>query len=615
MFLQSSTKYIDSELNNLADKIEKDSPGLSVFAARQFCYQLYQTQVQIEITKERDLNILEEFILRASIEFNPPPTEVELAQILKLDRIFIQNTTNTLQSLQTLTLTPPDSRITITSEGKEFYTKGSLPQPPENKIIYAITNPVSGEINWRLSAVTSKSPELPNLAEFITFENTIPDIANLTIEELQTQILDSDLGIHLPESGQIVKNFSVDKDAEKITWKAISILVIFDAVEEKLILQAREGNKILESVSNQLQEMTEKGEFLLNELCGLSPESIASQTESILELKNQKVEERLEKIRQQGIEIIKKTRDKGRKTLPKNSEFILLRDRQIRPEFLSTLKAATQQILIYSPWVTEEVVDEEFIQLLQKLANNGVWILIGYGIAEKQEEETKPMSPKVEDKLLTIRTPEDLPAAQIFWLGNSHAKEVLVDRKIHLSGSHNWLSYRGDRNFRGETTYKVTNADTVKSAYEYLQARFQSHAENLWESAVSNQDINLAIKSLCIWGALGLTEIALQELQYHNWIELFPVWLKVVIQGLRSKQISPDEPIFDKAISWLNIVDKSEKNIEDLQSGWQGVIEAIARQNRQAALSLLNEAAWREFIRLEISAKDTPEKFIKMLKK
>ncbi|MCL2934224.1 MAG: hypothetical protein MGG11_18860 [Trichodesmium sp. MAG_R03] len=613
MFLQSSTKYINPELNNLVDKIEKDSPGLSVFAARQFCYKLSQTPIQIEFIKERSLNILEEFILRASLEFDPIPTEVELAQILKLDPIFIHSTTNTLKSLQTLTLTTPDSRLKITSKGKEFYAKGSLPQPPENKLIYAINNPLSGEINWRLSALTSKSLEMPNLADFIIFENTTPDITNLTIEELRKQLLDSNLGIYLPKSGEIISDFCVNKNAEKLIWKALSILVIFDVVEEKLILQIREGNKILEGVSNKLQEMVQRGEILLNELCGLPPESIASQTESILELKDQKVEERLQKIRQQGIEIIKQIREKGKKTLPKNSEFILLRDRQIRPEFLSTLKAATQQILIYSPWVTEEVVDEEFLQLLQKLANNGVWILIGYGIAEKLEEETKPISSKVEEKLLTIRTPEDLPAAQIFWLGNSHAKEVLVDRKVHLSGSHNWLSYRGDRGFRGETAYQVTNTDIVRSAYEYLQARFKSYAENLWESAVSSRDINFAIKSVCIWGALGMAERALQELQYNNWIELFSVWLKVVIQGLRSKQISPDELIFEKAISWLNIVDKSEKNIEDLRSGWQGVMEAIARQNSQAALSLLNEAAWGEFIRLEISLADTPEKFIEML--
>ena len=67
--------------------------------------------------------------------------------------------------------------------------------------------------------------------------------------------------------------------------------------------------------------------------------------------------------------------------------------------------------------------------------------------------------------------------------------------------------------------------------------------------------------------------------------------------GSKTKQILPDELIFEKSISWLNIVDKSEENIEDLRSGWQGVMEAIARQNSQAALSLLNEVPWGEFIR------------------
>ena len=91
------------------------------------------------------------------------------------------------------------------------------------------------------------------------------------------------------------------------------------------------------------------------------------------------------------------------------------------------------------------------------------------------------------------------------------------------------------------------------------------------------------------------------------------MWLKVVIQGLRSKQILLDEQIFKQAISWLNIVDTSYQNIQDLRSGWQGVIGEIARQNSQAALNLLNEVAWAEFIRLEISLTDTPEKFIKTL--
>ena len=79
----------------------------------------------------------------------------------------------------------------------------------------------------------------------------------------------------------------------------------------------------------------------------------------ILEGKNQEDEDRLNKIRQQTIATVKQNRESS--VAIDNSEFILLRTRQIRPEFLSTLKAANQQILIHSPWVTEEVVDEDLM--------------------------------------------------------------------------------------------------------------------------------------------------------------------------------------------------------------------------------------------------------------
>jgi len=55
------------------------------------------------------------------------------------------------------------------------------------------------------------------------------------------------------------------------------------------------------------------------------------------------------------------------------------------------------------------------------------------------EDENKPIPPEVEAKLQNIKTPEGLPAVQVFWLGDSPAKEI-VDRQVHLCGSHNWLS-------------------------------------------------------------------------------------------------------------------------------------------------------------------------------
>lgn len=46
--------------------------------------------------------------------------------------------------------------------------------------------------------------------------------------------------------------------------------------------------------------------------------------------------------------------------------------------------------------MNQAVVNEKFLSLLQKLANRGVWILIGHGIAWQQEDEDKPIPPEVE---------------------------------------------------------------------------------------------------------------------------------------------------------------------------------------------------------------------------
>ncbi|MEK0195927.1 hypothetical protein WME70_31590, partial [Microcoleus anatoxicus PTRS1] len=184
--------------------------------------------------------------------------------------------------------------------------------------------------------------------------------------------------------------------------------------------------------------------------------------------------------------------------------------------------------------------------------------------------------------------------------------------KIHLCGSHNWLSYRGDKLPRGETVYKVTATDKVEEAYEFLAVRFKDYARELWESAVQNRDANLAETSLCTWGALGMEEMALNELQLANWLELFPVWLKVVCQGLRSKKISPDSAYLATAVSMVSQFSVDDSNIELLRSNLRQLIGAIAALDRRQALKLLNEQIWLEFRRLGIaeSALVKPDDFL-----
>ena len=262
--------------------------------------------------------------------------------------------------------------------------------------------------------------------------------------------------------------------------------------------------------------------------------------------------------------------------------------------------------------MSQAVVDEQFLQQLQQLANRGVWILIGHGISRQQENEDRPIPLEVEEKLRLVKTPNGLPAIQVFWLGDSHVKEVIVDRRIHLCGSHNWLSYRGDYLPRGESVYKVTIPDQVQEAYKFLAHRFKNHAEKLWNNAVQNWDSQLAVQPLCVWGALGMEDLALTVIQQNNWLELLTVWLSVVLPGLRSQKVSVDSESLRTALSLLSQVSTEATFIESLQQGWRQVIGAIATNNRQAAIKLISDEVWHEFLRLAIAQPpiNTPEDFI-----
>lgn len=605
MFLVSSPKPIDPQLQEFAQQIEKQSPaGISVLAGRQFRYCLEQSSGEVTISEPRKFNILEEFILRAGMEIELTPTENELAQALGLDPIFVQNTAMTLRSLETLAVTP-DAKIILTPQGRQFYLEGSVPQPPQTKQIYAISDPLQGNLFFLSSALEEVQIELPIFEDLIAIENRCQEISELGLEELQRIIQASGLGLHVPEDGKIITAANFTKESQAI-WQSVAIFVIFDALEDAVKLQVRRGKQILHYASDLLDILQTEGLVSLQNLLHLSDETIAAEREELLDRRNQEVEARIQKIEQQAIETVKELREAGTQVASKGSQekdqVILLRDSQIRQSFLETLRKGNHQVLIYSPWVSKEVVDNEFIQLLQSLAYRGVWILIGHGISRRQQDETRPIPPQVEQKLRDIKTREGLSAVQVFWLGNSHAKEVVVDRKIHLCGSHNWLSYRGDKLPRGETVYQIAAADKVEEAYDFLAVRFKDYAGELWESAVQNRDANLAETSLCTWGALGMEEMALNELQRANWLELYPVWLKVVCQGLRSKKISPDSAYLATAVSMVSQFSVDDSNIELLRSNLRQVMGAIAALDRRQALKLLNEQIWLDFRRLGIAA-------------
>ncbi|MEG4803724.1 hypothetical protein QUB63_23625 [Microcoleus sp. ARI1-B5] len=291
MLLASSAKQIDANLSSLAAQIEQQNPGLSVLAARQFRFAIRQTPLEVAVSEPREFNVLEEFILRAGVEFEPPPTLQELAHLLGLDEVFVKTAAATLVNLEILEVaengkialakpapTGGSSTKRIAPLGQDFFEKGAVSRSHVQSI-YAISDPLNQTLTFKFDAVATESINLPDLADFVSLDHKITDLADLSIAEIQPLIQASGLGIHVPENGKVVSKCDVIGDDLDI-WQIVSVFVLLDAIENKTTIQARQGKQILETASNRLNEL-ESQQKLLNELCKSTAEIAQPESETI----------------------------------------------------------------------------------------------------------------------------------------------------------------------------------------------------------------------------------------------------------------------------------------------------------------------------------------------
>ena len=270
MFPASVVKQIDENLKYIVEKIETENSGLLVLAARQFGYTVTQNFLELTIKESRKFNVLEEFIIRAGMEFNPPPTANDLASILGLDSVFVKSTIANLQSLQTLADT---SQITVTAEGSLFYAQGSVPKPPYSMQIYAITDNLAGKITFQYESLEDVVIKQPDLAEFVNIEVKITPISRLQLADIQDIIQSCHLPLHVPTEGKFVTDFKV-KGSTQTIGRNISLFVVFDENLNKLNIEIRNGQEILEAATKKIEELYNDKKISLEELCQLSEETI-----------------------------------------------------------------------------------------------------------------------------------------------------------------------------------------------------------------------------------------------------------------------------------------------------------------------------------------------------
>lgn len=155
-------------------------------------------------------------------------------------------------------------------------------------------------------------------------------------------------------------------------------------------------------------------------------------------------------------------------------------------DFLNyVLKNANKEIYIMSPWIKDNVMNEEFFNDIRNLkdSNCTVKILFGYKKGNKNISNEKELAMELKrTNSLGFATQEVIEKIakemyQIIGKDNfvynppTHAKVLIIDDKYMCIGSHNWLSNAGKTNEQ-ERAKEGTRITTSKSAIEYAKNNF-----------------------------------------------------------------------------------------------------------------------------------------------
>ncbi len=122
------------------------------------------------------------------------------------------------------------------------------------------------------------------------------------------------------------------------------------------------------------------------------------------------------------------------------------------------LKQASVELDIHSPWIGSDVVDEIFLDQIERLLCKGVIVKVLYGIQDDKNTRNKNKRSEKNAENLKLRFAKYKNF--IMHKGNSHAKKLICDDTFAISGSLNWLSYNG-KGERQEEGVLITDKDSI----------------------------------------------------------------------------------------------------------------------------------------------------------
>lgn len=440
-----------NEIERLIEEIESKELGLQVIKVKKWALPIKKYNVELEISKSKSLNIIEEFIIKIALSnLGCEINEDVIKSMLGLDEIFISKYVNRLSALGVIDRKKLPN-ICITDIGKEQFEKGQVLTKDRRERIDVFIQP---KFKLFYSDLNTENFSYP----FIDLEEdeiiSVKMIENNS--DLMNRIIDIAKENKIIVNRDTVNQFISKVNSIRLVEDNLGIdfveLWIYDIVEEKLYCRVWDCQQ--NQYNDQISEFIMKFKPISKD--DFEIDSYDYNEESELE----------DKYEQKFKEEIKAKRNND---LSNKLTLRMVRGREIKKEFNNCLKSVKKYLYIQSPWISENVVDEKMISMFKDLVNKNCKIFISWGISRDIEKEDRKPDQHLIDILRNIKDSYGMPGIFIYWVGNHHNKEIIVDDELHLAGSFNWLSYRGDYLPRGESVYITNDSESIKEAKIYWE--------------------------------------------------------------------------------------------------------------------------------------------------
>ena len=480
-----------TDSHEIAKRYAGSRPGLELVGFEEVGVPFYRLRLQALVQREKPLGPIDEFTLEAvSLGINKV---ADVTGVLGLDAVVVEQAIVDLCNRDLLDYrhVPNGLNLVLTQMGKKSLEECLEIVPDRVEISVAFDR-----LTWSVSPQIERSLIRPRDARDQGMIELPP--------KMQRRLRPDDLDVHQVEQALKSRQHSFLESATIVSIKDVTCYRMFEPAVALVFVDSANGEQQVALAID--GRVSERAETALSEIDGakrvrlivdasasvterrptLPPEIRRQQAEKseirALAVQEAEANKEIESARilssgaqsnaerakaENAHEMAIESRDAAREKVNEH-RIRPLETFEHRVVLRDALKDTTQRLLIISPWVRGDVVDQQFVDSIERLAKRGVAIHIGWGISRGRQDDQDQYAISRLSRLAS-----EYKNVVLKNFGNTHAKILITDDRLVVT-SFNWLSFRGTerRSYRQEVGTLIAERQYVQTEYEKHVGQF-----------------------------------------------------------------------------------------------------------------------------------------------